>query len=349
MNERSFREFFIWFAIGSGGLFVLGMIGLGLFWWSGKAQTLVDPTPPPLVFPSRTPTGLPLNEASTPSAPTPPTPSGLPAGKIVYVCQVFRRSTSDQICIMNADGSGQRRLTTNDTAKHFYPTLSPDGNYVLFSSNMSGPGKYELYELNLLTNELTQLTSEIGILTSSEISPDGSQIAFMRSDGSKNDLWIMARDGDNPRPLYSQGWDPTWSPDGSRILFASYVAGGVQLMSIKPDGTDIQQVTSMPNLRGRSDWANDGSYLVTYSGTAWNRELFLFNPDGSDPRQLTPTGGNSQGPSFSPDGQWVAFTAYFDQYGDDHGCEIYIIKVDGTSLTRLTNNNYCDWQPRWGP
>jgi TolB protein len=74
-----------------------------------------------------------------------------------------------------------------------------------------------------------------------------------------------------------------------------------------------------------------------------------LNSDGSSVRQLTPSGGNSQGPSFSLDGQWVAFTAYFDKYGDDHGCEIYIIRTDGTDLRRLTNNGYCDYQPRWGP
>jgi TolB protein len=74
-----------------------------------------------------------------------------------------------------------------------------------------------------------------------------------------------------------------------------------------------------------------------------------MNADGSNAHQLTPSGGNSQGPSFSPDGKWVAFTAYFDHYGDDHGCEIYIIRTDGTDLRRLTDNGYCDYQPRWGP
>ena len=72
-----------------------------------------------------------------------------------------------------------------------------------------------------------------------------------------------------------------------------------------------------------------GGSIVTYSGPSWNREIYIMNADGSDAWcQPTPTGGNSQGPSFSPDGKWVVFTAYFDKYGDDHGCEIYIIRVD---------------------
>ena len=108
-------------------------------------------------------------------------------------------------------------------------------------------------------------------------------------------------------------------------------------------------MSNLPAIRGRSDWSPDGQSIVTYSGPAWNREIYIMNADGSNARQLTPSGGNSQGPSFSPDGKWVAFTAYFDKYGDDHGCEIYIIRIDGTDLRRLTNNDYCDYQPRWGP
>ncbi len=74
-----------------------------------------------------------------------------------------------------------------------------------------------------------------------------------------------------------------------------------------------------------------------------------MEPDGSNARLLSPPGGNAQGASISPDSQWVAFTAYYDHPNDDHGCEIYIMRIDGTDLRRLTSNDYCDYQPRWGP
>lgn len=60
-------------------------------------------------------------------------------------------------------------------------------------------------------------------------------------------------------------------------------------------------------------------------------------------------GVNNLGPSISPDSRWIAFTSYRDRYGDEDGCEIYIMRTDGTDLRRLTNNDYCDRQPRWGP
>jgi Tol biopolymer transport system component len=144
------------------------------------------------------------------------------------------------------------------------------------------------------------------------------------------------------------GWDPTWSPDGSQILFASNRSGTNQLWVANLDGSGLKQVSDLPDLRGRSDWSAL-NHIVTYSGESWAREVFLMNADGSNQHQISPDGGNSQGPSFSPDGQWVAFTAYFDHFNDIHGCEIYIMRTDGSDLRRLTDNDYCDYQPRWGP
>ena len=254
---------------------------------------------------------------------------------------------------MNADGSNARKLTTNNNVRHFYPSLSPDGQSVLYSS-FREQNVYEIYRLDLNNGNVDQLTDRLGILTAPEVSPNGESITFARGSGNPGtnqfQIMMMNRDGENaenvPQVL---GWDPTWSPDGNQILFASGSEGSVQLFVANRDGNNVRQITNLPAIRGRSDWSSDGQWIVTYSGPSWNRELYIMNADGANVRQLTPTGGNSQGPSFSPDGKWVAFTAYFDHYGDDHGCEIYIIRIDGTDLRRLTNNNYCDYQPRWGP
>jgi len=272
-------------------------------------------------------------------------PTALAAGdgKIVYVCQIFRVQERDQICIMDSDGGNQRRLTTVDTARHYYPSLSPDGQSVLYSSNMDG--RYYIYEQKL-SGELVNLW-QTGIAP--EVSPDGRLIAFVQNDGRRDAIWVMNRDGRNPRLVYANGWDPTWSPDGQKILFASPVNDLTQLMTINLDGSGLRQVSDLPLIRGRSDWSSDGLKIVTYSGRSWERELFLIPLDGTPARQISPVGGNSQGPTFSPDGEWVAFTAYFDRFRNVHGCEIYKMRLDGTQLTRLTNNDYCDWQPRWGP
>jgi len=274
-----------------------------------------------------------------------------PTGHIVFTCQVYKYQSSDQICIMNADGSGYQRLTTENNIRHFYPSLSMDGKRVLYSA-FRQENVYEIYSYQLADGSVDRLTNRSGVLTAPEYSPDGQRVTYTRwaPNSEKYQIMIMERNGNDQSNIPGiEGWDPTWSPDGKYILFASTRNGPVQLFAIRDDGKNLKQISNLPAMRGRSDWSPDGKYIVTYSGEAWHRELYIMNADGSDSHQLTPTGGNSQGPSFSPDGKWVAFTAYFDKYEDIHGCEIYIIRTDGTDLRRLTNNEYCDYQPRWGP
>jgi TolB protein len=280
-----------------------------------------------------------------------PSSSDQPGGHIVYTCQVYKAVGSEQICIMNADGSDFRRLTTENNIPHNYPSLSPDGKSVLFSAYFE-QNNYEIFRIDLEDGSLDRLTKLTGVDNAPEVSPDGQSIVFMHGNPVKNTFQIMTMgiNGEHVGNIPNiNGWDPTWSPDGRAILFASDKNGTNQLYTIRRDGSKPVRITSLPSIRGRSDWSPDGLYIVTYSGEAWHRELYIMNSDGSNPHQLTPSGGNSQGPSFSPDGKWVAFTAYFDHYGDDNGCEIYIIRIDGTDLRRLTNNDYCDYQPRWGP
>jgi TolB protein len=286
-----------------------------------------------------------------------PTPdANAPAqGKIVYVCQYSKRVSKNQICLINADGSGQRVLTPGGNYDDFFPSITPDGNAVLFASNRSG--RYQIYEYDLITNEVTQLTFlDRFSAKAPTASPDGKFIVFYaEADGQSSpggfNIWVMARDGSNPGQITQRsggGWDPVWSPDGARIQFASQVGGSVQLFSINPDGTDARQVTNITGIRGRNDWSHDGVTLATYAGSTWNWDIYTFDLNGENVKKLT-NGGDNLAPSFSPDGRWIAFTSYRDDPHADLGCEIYIMRVDGSDPTRLTDNDICDWQPRWGP
>lgn len=331
---------------------VAGAVGFGL--WGALSGTM-QPTPDfagtlqALVTAAARGTSRP--EASALGAPSTPPPAGDQlSGHIVLTCQIYKFQSSNQICIMNADGSGYRRLTTEDGIAHWYASLAPDGGSVVYSQYRED-NVYEIYELRLGDGVVTRLTDRLGTLTGPEMSPDGKSIVFMRWTAISNQeqVWKMDRDGGNPRRVVGgTGWDPTWSPDGMRILFASDRDGSNQLYVVNMDGSGLRKITSLPALRGRSDWS-PLNQIVTYSGAAWNRELFLMNADGSDVREISPQRGNSQGPAFSPDGLWVAFTAYFDRINDENGCEIYVIRTNGSDLRRLTNNDYCDYQPRWGP
>lgn len=308
-------------------------------------------TPPPLL---ETPPALELTPtvlATSIPGTSIPSPAGGGLGwQIVLTCQVYQDISVEQICIMNSDGSGYRRLTTQDNIRKFYPSLSPDGKSVIYSEYRED-NVYEIYEMNIATGQATRLTDNLGVLNAPAISPDGKLIVFMRWTVASDQyqVWVMNRDGSNPRRVFKgDGWDPTWSPDGTKILFASDRDGSDQLYIGDLDGSHIHRISNLPSLRGRSDWSSQ-NLIATYSGDAWAREIYVMNADGSNVHRISPPHGNSQGPSFSPDGQWIAFTAYYDHFKDENGCEIYIMRVDGSDLRRLTNNDYCDYQPRWGP
>ena len=290
----------------------------------------------------------------TPPTTATPGADAPPAGKIVYVCQYSERVERNQICLINADGSGQRVLTSGGEYDDFFPSISPDGRYALFVSSRAG--RYQVYQLDIEGDQLTQLSNLPGLRVYAPAVSPNNQFIVVYVEGSgafpgSHNLWLMNRDGSDAHPITSRpggAWDPSWAPDGSRIMFASMQDGLPQLFSIRPDGSDVQQITNIAGIRGRNDWSPDNTVISTYVGFSWDREITLFDIDGSNPRAIT-DGGNNLAPSFSPDGKWIVFMSYRDHPRRTLGCEIYIMRVDGSDVRRLTDNDICDWQPRWGP
>jgi len=288
---------------------------------------------------------LPTQTAATPPVTDPAIDE--PTGKIVYTCQI----KGDEICVINADGSGLRQLTDTPLAS-FSSSLSRDGQTVVFATTSQDGKKSEIYELDVNSQDIKQLTDLQKNLSTPEISPDDKYIVFTYRSGNNNtQVWIMDGDGSNPQKFYSSSGrdahDPTWSPDGKQILFALGKGDNNNLYIIDFDGGDPQLVNDTINTRGRSDWSINN--LISFDqGDPFLHNVFVMNADGSNLHQIS-QGNNSQGASLSPDGAWIAFTAYTDVANQDlNSCEIFIMRVDGTDRRRLTENNYCDYQPRWG-
>jgi len=218
---------------------------------------------------------------------------------------------------------------------------------IVFSSSQTG--EHEIYEMDLDGNQV-RLTS-MGELYAPEISPDGQSIVFTNAGGTYSSIWVMDRNGNNPREVYRgkevDVLDPTWSPDGEKILFAMGSEDKKKLYVINKDGSNLKVVNENFATRGRSDWSWGGNLIAGYSGDSWERKIYLMNSDGSNLIELY-SSGNVLAPSFSPDDNWVVFTGYIDNMRNDNGCEIYILRTNGEDLRRLTDNAYCDWQPRWG-
>ena len=270
-----------------------------------------------------------------------------PSGKIIYTCQVDNTFGHDQICTINADGSGFRQLTNDLLHQHFYPSWAPDENSFVFVGSHSGSSK--IYEMDLEGN--MHIVGDIeGELYAPMISPDGLRIIFTRHiSDTEQYVSVVDRDGSNLLDLvaYYDSKDPVWSEDSSKVLFTSREDGKAGIYYMNAGGTTIQKIEQLNGLDGRPDWSVDYT-VATYSGSkdAHDREIVLLEV-GEEPLTIT-SGGDNLSPSFSPDGQWITFMSYRDHYWESDGCEIYIMRKDGTDIRRLTDNTYCDYQPRWG-
>ncbi len=268
-----------------------------------------------------------------------------PTGRIVFTCQL----AGDEICIMDADGSNFRRITDTPSGNG-YASLSPDGRYVIY---VGKPDKTtEILELDLETGDIKQLT-DLGVSVGApEISPDNKSILFTyRADNQAAQVWIMGRNGDHPREFYSASGkdvhDATWSPDGNQVLFAMGRGENNQLYIMDNNGRDPRLVNSTVDTRGHSDWSVKDLIALDLGGS-FMHDIYTMNLDGTNLEKIT-NGDNAQGQSFSPDGEWIAYSAYTNvAERDTSSCEIYIMRADGSDKRQLTENKYCDYQPRWG-
>jgi Tol biopolymer transport system component len=140
---------------------------------------------------------------------------------------------------------------------------------------------------------------------------------------------------------------PSWSPDGSRIVFQHYTLGvgtGRDLSVIRVDGTGLRRITRALREDIQPAWSPDGSRIAFASNRGPGRrfgdwEIHVVRPDGRGVRALTNNGFVDREPAWSPDGSLVAF-----QSGRAEGRlnpELWTMRSDGSEQRRV--------QPAAGP
>jgi TolB protein len=91
----------------------------------------------------------------------------------------------------------------------------------------------------------------------------------------------MAADGSNPLRLTVDGITPAWSPDGSKIAFASYRTGNLEIYAMNADGTGVIRLTNDPADDLYPAWSPDGSRIAFTSFRSGVGSIHLMRPDGS--------------------------------------------------------------------
>ncbi len=112
---------------------------------------------------------------------------------------------------------------------------------------------------------------------------------------------------------------------------------------MKPDGSQVTQLTSDDSDDSEPAWSPDGRQIAFESDRNGHYQIFIYNWASKTTKQVTFEDCNDHAPAWSPDGEHIAF------YSDcDGNREIYMVDVNGSNRKQLTNTDgIYNWYPTW--
>ncbi len=131
---------------------------------------------------------------------------------------------------------------------------------------------------------------------------------------------------------------PQLSPDGTKVVFQSNRTGRWQLYVMKPDGSDLRQLTDLGSNPVGASWSPNGKEIAFSAEADGNPEIFVMNADGSHIRRLTNDPADDSHPHWTPDGARIVFnSSRTTPPGEKEWDDVFSIRPDGADLQRHTN------------
>jgi dipeptidyl aminopeptidase/acylaminoacyl peptidase len=163
------------------------------------------------------------------------------------------------------------------------------------------------------------LWAEPGIYGSPQLSPDGNRLAVSVQRGQNWDVWVYDLERDvATRITFGEAYDadPVWSPDGRWIAFEGEVDGVDGIFRKRTDGTGDAEMLLEPGKHtfpAPHSWSPDGKFIAMQSsGDGGQTDIWILPLDetgAGEPEPFTNTSFTEGGPSFSPDGRWLAYSS----------------------------------------
>lgn len=233
------------------------------------------------------------------------TPLWSPDG--IYLVFATERDGNPEVYRMRTDGSDPVNLTRHPGADG-HPQVSPDGRLIYFNSNRSSdPASFargtmerdqnhEIYSMTPTGGDVRRVTDFPDWDTYPAVSPDGRQLLWRRvmptggnSESGRNSevFWMDLASGEVRNVTANQAYDgwPAWSPDGSKIAFASNRANATfeafDIYVANPDGSDPVRVTFGDGIKGSGSWAKprfsaDGKRILCTRSIGTSVDIFVI-------------------------------------------------------------------------
>ena len=185
-------------------------------------------------------------------------PAFSPDGRLIAF--ESNRDGNFEIYTTNVDGGAVTRLTTHAAADRS-PAWSPDGKRIAFLSDRDRKPDFDVYVMNADGTAVERLTTT-GSYWAPQFAPDGRRLAVQ---GGRDIRVINLDDKAVKRLTYEpqNGMSPSWSPDGSRMAFASTRNGRLEVFTMHADGSNQDVLVSMPGASAMDPrWSPDGGRVA---------------------------------------------------------------------------------------
>ena len=267
-----------------------------------------------------------------------------------------RRCRHHLFAIIVAFGSGNAataaeptRLTTDGTFK-LAPVFISNGDELVFATH-EVPNLVSIIGLRLSDHSRRRLhPTVVNHQFDPASSRDGRYHAYGRSSTSPQMVLVIEDTQEKkdvvfrPRESRATARNPSFAPDGSRIVFSLSDIGGHQIASVNSRGEELKYLTKAAGMNAWPAYSPDGRKIAYGSSRTRDFEIYVMNADASDQVPLTQSLGMDTHPAWSPDGKRIAFTS-----NRDGNYEIYVMNADGSNPRNATTHPARDDHPAWHP
>ncbi|MSO61657.1 MAG: hypothetical protein EXQ50_06170, partial [Acidobacteria bacterium] len=251
---------------------------------------------------------------------------------------------ADEVSFDNANGRGDFRVSQNGVLAYFY---SGGGNT---TTGPGGPtsdmGEWQLAWIDR-AGQVLQTAGPPGAYRGVDLSPDAKRIAVHRHDANGGDIYVIEPRGSQTRLTLDASRHnsmPIWSPDGSRIAYASLRSGKWGLYQTLSSGSGAEEPLYESELpKAPMSWSPDGKRIVFWvEDPKTGSDLWVLTVDDKKAAPLVAQPFTETHAQISPDGKWIAYTSN----SKDGRNEIYVKPFPAGSGEWQISNTGGDW-PRW--